>query len=740
MEDQKGDVMDPQNRPGDHNDSLQQGTRRSGRIRKAPVKFEEEYIPSPHETRNNKASNGSINEGPDGASDAAAMDDSNASNLAVKQTRPKRKAGQAVSSQKERSFSIKENMTPQEIYEYQMEVFRPMNDEERKTFKGWAELESDPALFNTNLRRLGVKDVKIQEVVGLDEMSMLDLPHPVHGLIFLYSWNDDDESDENRVDCPDDLWFANQTMNNGCATVALMNIIMNADVELGPELRQFKQQTQSRPPPHRGYFLDINDFIRTIHNSRARRIDLLKEDVKFVEQCQEWEKEWEKEEKLKKSGKTPKKASTTTKRTKKKKPEDQAYHYIAFVPAGGKVWELDGFEFKPLCLGTHDEKTPFLSLATQAIQRRMTRTAGGDQALQFSLLAICHSPLDSLTEQLAKSLRCSYALDELYNNTNSSNDAEDVKVGESHENHPSGIINAKDYAEKDPAEANENGSTNVQGDVNMEGSQDTNLAVGNTDDNPAKALSEGSDIAKQNGEAEKNTEKTNEDVKMGGSQDTTLAIGNMADHPGKALPEASDKAEDNDEADKNTAKANENGSAKAKDATASESDDPIPGSLPEGEAGSPSRDTIMKDTGGSTTDSPKEQPPNDDDDDWPVPSPRTRFPPARLARISRGRPLRHEAIAALPLPADFAGRLGAAAAATDDPQDAARALAEQLRDEQGVLYARVEAAADEAGLICRDPHADVDLYGFVHTWLWVLARKGVLLDMIREVDARHRDK
>jgi hypothetical protein len=33
---------------------------------------------------------------------------------------------------------------------------------------------------------------------------------PVYGLIFLYEWTNEDESNEDRQECPKHLWFGNQ--------------------------------------------------------------------------------------------------------------------------------------------------------------------------------------------------------------------------------------------------------------------------------------------------------------------------------------------------------------------------------------------------------------------------------------------------------------------------------------------------------------------------------------------------
>lgn len=62
-----------------------------------------------------------------------------------------------------------------------------------------------------------------------------------------------------------------QTTSNACATVALLNIIMNAQgVELGDRLQEFKTATADLPPPLRGWLLCNNKWIRMIHNSFAR--------------------------------------------------------------------------------------------------------------------------------------------------------------------------------------------------------------------------------------------------------------------------------------------------------------------------------------------------------------------------------------------------------------------------------------------------------------------------------------
>lgn len=231
------------------------------------------------------------------------------------------------------------------------------------------------------------------------------LPKPVYGLVFLFQYVDGDGKPEDHANCPKDLWFGSQTTANSCATVAILNVLMNANspATLGQKLQSFKNETKDMPPPHRGHMIDANDFIRGIHNSVARRIDLMAEDLLMGNKAEEFEKEQKK--KRKPAPRNKKRVSL-----KRKPDEDTANHYIAYVPVGGKVWELDGLESGPICIGAYDtnhgvqndgEIEAWLTVAQQGIKKRM----GANEGLySFNLLAICHSPLSMLPWKLAISI------------------------------------------------------------------------------------------------------------------------------------------------------------------------------------------------------------------------------------------------------------------------------------------------------------------------------------------------
>lgn len=357
--------------------------RRSTRSRKAPINYENEYI-------------------------IPAMKEP--ARVTAASSRPKRKA--AIAAQK--SFTSKEDLDL-----VTATLCTPLVSEELRSYKGWVELESEPSFFQAMLHEMGAPDLKITELFSTDEDSITSLPHPVYGLIFLFPYEETGEHNgEERQNCPGELWFANQTNANGCATVALMNIAMNIpNSQYGPELQNFKDETRTLSYLERGQALDNNDFIRCIHNSIARRTQLLNEDLAWKNKLDEEEKKSKRTVKAhKRRGKGKAHSSATSKMsaaTKNKKDySSAAMHYIAYVPHNGKVWEFDGLEDKPLCLGSFQGTSD--NWVTTAIETIQVRMAAGLYSNTFNLLAVCVTPLQSLEDQMIQSLAASQRLEQQY--------------------------------------------------------------------------------------------------------------------------------------------------------------------------------------------------------------------------------------------------------------------------------------------------------------------------------------
>lgn len=151
---------------------------------------------------------------------------------------------------------------------------------DRATWPGWVEMESEPAFFNVMLKDMGVRGVKVQEVYSLDEEMLAILPQPVHALIFLFRYRETDNQQQENGSCPPDVWFANQTPEYACASFALLNIVNNVPgLDLGTELQKFRDFTMGMDPLSRGDAVDDFDFVKRIHNSFAREVNMLETDM-----------------------------------------------------------------------------------------------------------------------------------------------------------------------------------------------------------------------------------------------------------------------------------------------------------------------------------------------------------------------------------------------------------------------------------------------------------------------------
>ncbi|OAA73648.1 ubiquitin carboxyl-terminal hydrolase [Cordyceps fumosorosea ARSEF 2679] len=273
------------------------------------------------------------------------------------------------------------------------EALKPLTSADIEEWDGWIELESEPAFFNTILKDLGVKDVKVQELFSLDQDSLDFLPKPVYGLIFLFQYAP--FHDDNQVEDE-----SGPTTSNACATVALLNIVMNhTAIDLGSELRIFKEATAGMSTAVRGYELGRNKFIRKMHNSFARRMDCLNADL-FLENDAS-------------DAKSRKRGAASLTASRKKKPKkrhssDYGYHFIAYVPSGGFVWELDGLRGNPQKLGSFDGDG-WTNLARPQIEARMLQYE--ENQISFNLLSLCQSPLQKNKKSVLSALTAVRFLD-----------------------------------------------------------------------------------------------------------------------------------------------------------------------------------------------------------------------------------------------------------------------------------------------------------------------------------------
>ena len=205
----------------------------------------------------------------------------------------------------------------------------------------------------------------------MDELQASDVP--IYGLIFLFQWIGEVQAqhaatkeplEESAI--PPNLFFAHQVTTNACATQAVLSVLLNsADMKekLGNVLGEFQSFTASFPPNLKGVAISSSEEIKTIHNSFARPEAL-------------WED-----------------PSARTAPDEK----GEAFHFVAYVPVDGTVYELDGLQKGPIVVGSvgDDNNNDWLTVAQQAIQERMT-----DAHIKFNLMAVTADPRVSWRTQL----------------------------------------------------------------------------------------------------------------------------------------------------------------------------------------------------------------------------------------------------------------------------------------------------------------------------------------------------
>eukprot|EP00928_Gymnodinium_smaydae_P080103 TRINITY_DN63888_c0_g1_i1.p1 TRINITY_DN63888_c0_g1~~TRINITY_DN63888_c0_g1_i1.p1 ORF type:complete len:368 (-),score=114.31 TRINITY_DN63888_c0_g1_i1:78-1181(-) len=226
----------------------------------------------------------------------------------------------------------------------------------------WCTIESDPGVFTALCEEVGVKGVQFEEVytLGPEAFAALDLNN-IYGLVFLFKWQQ--EKDERpTVEAADHgLFFAQQVIQNACATQAILSVLMNsADrVDIGPHLKELREFTATLDPQMKGLTIGNSDVIRTAHNSFRHQ------------------------------------SSFEVVQDKDAESED-AFHFVGYVCVDGKVYELDGLKKGPVYIGDVAPGTPWADKAREEIQRRVEGYAektGGGAELRFNLMAIVQDRL-----------------------------------------------------------------------------------------------------------------------------------------------------------------------------------------------------------------------------------------------------------------------------------------------------------------------------------------------------------
>uniref|UniRef100_A0AAV1ULF0 Ubiquitin carboxyl-terminal hydrolase n=1 Tax=Peronospora matthiolae TaxID=2874970 RepID=A0AAV1ULF0_9STRA len=231
----------------------------------------------------------------------------------------------------------------------------------------WCTIESDPGVFTALIEDIGVQGVQVEELYSLDEQQFAGLL-PVYGLVFLFKYESTHADEAERpvfTGEEEGVFFAKQVISNACATQAILSILLNSHgIELGETLSEFKAFTSDFSPELKGLAISNSDKIRLAHNSFARAEPFVEDERKAT-------------------------------------GSDEVYHFIAYVPLNGRVYELDGLQEGPICLGNvpdEDKRESWLRVACPVIQKRIEKYAQSE--IRFNLLALVRDRIQTYEEQL----------------------------------------------------------------------------------------------------------------------------------------------------------------------------------------------------------------------------------------------------------------------------------------------------------------------------------------------------
>jgi ubiquitin carboxyl-terminal hydrolase L5 len=207
---------------------------------------------------------------------------------------------------------------------------------------------------------MGVPGVQVEEVYGMDHLPD-PVKCPIYGMIFLFKWKADLQPRQ-TVETENGLFFANQVVQNACATQAILSILLNQDgkIKLGQELEAFQEFTASMPPEVKGLAIGNSDIIRNVHNSFARPEPFVMED-------------------------------------KQATSDGEAFHFISYVPYRDVLYELDGLQKGPIDLGPCT-KEDWLEKAKAEMQKRIEQ---GGSEIRFNLMTVGKSLQEVYTASLS---------------------------------------------------------------------------------------------------------------------------------------------------------------------------------------------------------------------------------------------------------------------------------------------------------------------------------------------------
>uniref|UniRef100_A0A8C7XP62 Ubiquitin carboxyl-terminal hydrolase n=1 Tax=Oryzias sinensis TaxID=183150 RepID=A0A8C7XP62_9TELE len=217
----------------------------------------------------------------------------------------------------------------------------------------WCLMESDPGVFTELIKGFGCKGAQVEEIWSMEPENFENLK-PVHGLIFLFKWQPGEEPAGSIVQDSrlDHIFFAKQVINNACATQAIVSVLLNcshSDIVLGDTLSEFREFSQSFDAAVRYWYLFNSTLTVECFDFFFFRQQMFEFDAKSSAK------------------------------------DEDAFHFVSYVPVNGRLYELDGLREGPIDLGACNQDD-WINAVRPVIEKRIQKYSEGE--IRFNLMSI----------------------------------------------------------------------------------------------------------------------------------------------------------------------------------------------------------------------------------------------------------------------------------------------------------------------------------------------------------------
>lgn len=229
---------------------------------------------------------------------------------------------------------------------------------------------SDAGVFTELIQNLGVEDCQLNEVYLVDAESLRALA-PVHAVIFLFKYGSIDRRSKGPLDGEFDrnyqdkgIFFARQTVQNACATQAVLNSLLNKldQVKVGSELLNIHAFVNGFDAETCGDTISNSDRLRAVHNLFSA--------PKLLE-------------------------SGSRSRPEVNERDNGLFHFVTYLNINNTIYELDGLKEFPIRHDTLENADDFYRVLPAVLERRINKYVG---EIRFSLLAITNDKLKHAQE------------------------------------------------------------------------------------------------------------------------------------------------------------------------------------------------------------------------------------------------------------------------------------------------------------------------------------------------------